>query len=106
MDSPFKEEIEWEPVEAEATRSESPFRNDRRHPSSASISTLSTADGSDQPGGRGRRSRPSVASASSLLPTVREKKEQRALSVNTPPSLTHVTSQETVVSSKKVSHAR
>ncbi len=103
----FKEEYGWEPVEVEATLSESPSRNDKRHLSSASISTLSTADNSDQSTslGRGRRSRPSVASASSQLPTVREKKEQRALSLKAPSSLTNVNSEETVVSSKKVLHA-
>lgn len=105
MDPPFKEEIAWQSVEAEATGSDLPYENDRRHPSSATISTLSTADSSDQSGGRGRRSRPSVASASSQLPTVREKKERRALSFDTQPTLTHLTSEETVVSSKKVPHA-
>jgi len=105
MDPPFKEEIAWEPMEVDATGSDSPSRNDRRHSSSASTSTLPTADSSDPSGGCGRRSRPSVASASSQLPTVREKKEQRALSLDESPDLTQLNSEETVVSSQKVPHA-
>lgn len=100
MDPPFKEEIAWQPPDANITGSDSPSRDSRRHSSSASASTGSTADSNDPSGGRGRRSRPSVASASSQLATVREK-EQRALSLDKPPG-SQLSSEEAVVSSKKV----
>lgn len=102
MDPPFKEEVVWDPVDVDATGSDAATGTDRRHSSSASSSTLSTSDSNDPSSARGRRSRPSVASASSQLPTVREKKEQRALSLDKPPSLVHFASEETVVSSQKV----
>ena len=101
MDPTLKEDVAWDQAETEVPPSDSPSR-DRRHSSSASTSTLVTGDSNDPSSARGRRSRPSVASASSQLPTVREKKEQRALSFATPTSLTHTVSEEKVISSKKV----
>ncbi len=80
-----------------------------RHSSSASSSSRSADDrqGSPNPDGtKPRRMRPSVSSASSQLPTVREQKEFRVMSWGTeskkadpPPRLK---SEETVVSSKDV----
>ena len=106
MDQPFKNEPLWVSTGDDNLRSESPTsRTDRTHSSSASTSTGTTGDSSDTSNGRGRRSRPSVASASSQLPTVREKNQQRALSlnsVNKQSSLARLGSDETVVSSKKV----
>ena len=98
MTSPFAEDTVWEPVRSDAPSS----LGDRRHSSSASSSTLSVGDSTDSSYTRGRRARPSVASASSQLPTVREQKEQRALPLDKPPLLTRTSSQEAVVSSKKV----
>lgn len=82
-----------------------PSRSDqgRRHSSSASSSSQSTEDNSNS--SRGRRSRPSVASISAQLPTVREQKVQRALSWKAegkPPGGPRLDSDETVISSKKV----
>ena len=103
MDGPFKDEPLWVPPGDDNIRSESPTaRTDRRHSSSASTSTGITGDSTDSSTSRGRRSRPSVASASSQLPTVREKAQQRALSLDKPPSLAKLASDETVVSSQKV----
>lgn len=84
-------------------------RSDRRHSSSASSSSKSAEDrqGSSNPDGtKARRMRPSVSSASSQLPTVREQKEFRVMTwekdskkADPPPRLK---SDETVVSSKDV----
>ncbi|KAL9603603.1 MAG: hypothetical protein Q9219_001106 [cf. Caloplaca sp. 3 TL-2023] len=76
---------------------------DRRHSSSASSSSASTnSDGSN-----GRRMRPSVISIASSLPTVREMHDRRTssqttLNVPSQPHSSSVSSDETVVSSKKV----
>ena len=86
--------------------STNPSRTDRRHSSSASSVTVSTEDVQMSSSGRGRRTRPSVTSASSQLATVRERQGQRTLSWETnakgsgnfPPPR----SDEEVVSSKKV----
>ena len=78
---------------------------DRRHSSSASSSSSSTDDPLASPNSRGRRTRPSVSSASSKLPTVREQRDQRAISLDSTPGQegrSRLTSDETVVSSKKV----
>lgn len=102
MDSHFKEDIEWNPVDEDLPDSPPPSTEDRRHSSSASSSTICGSDSSDGSGGRGRRARPSVASASSQLPTVQEKREQRLLSLEKPSLLLNPSSEETVVSSQKV----
>ena len=108
MDSPIKEESLWLPPDEDRLRSESPSaRTDRRHSSSASTSTCVTGGSSTSGVSGGRRSRPSVASASSQLPTVREQNQMRAMSVNSankdrPSSLAKMGSDEAVVSSKKV----
>ena len=109
--NPEFHEIPWDRGLDEITRSNSPPA-DRRHSSSASASTLTASDSTDSSGSRGgRRARPSVASASSQLPTVREKKEHRSVSFDQPPPLSHLNSDdtisgagagETVISSKKV----
>lgn len=101
MADAFKD-ITWVSGEAEAEtlRDNSPS-TDRRHSSSASNSTLTTCDSSDSSAARGRRSRPSVASASSKLPTVREK-EQRAQSLGQSSDGSQQPLEEAVVSSKKV----
>ena len=104
MDQPFEQEPAWDPSAEQATGSLSPASaTERRHSSSASNSTLSTNDSTDSSGSRGRRSRPSVISLSSQLPTVREKNLQRVISEEKSPSLSHLSSEETVVSSQKVS---
>ncbi|KAL8862290.1 MAG: hypothetical protein Q9178_001299 [Gyalolechia marmorata] len=83
---------------------------DRRHSSSASSSSVST-NRDNSPGSNGRRTRPSVTSIVSSLPTVREMHDRRTSSQSslTVPPLPHhfsvtssLTSEETVVSSKKV----
>ena len=77
---------------------------DRRHSSSASSSSQSAEDRQAN-GSNGRRTRPSVSSASSQLPTVREQKERRALSwgiENNSEPFSRLASDETVVSSKNV----
>ena len=103
MDQPFKQEPAWDLLADEATRNLHPSSaTERRHSSSASSSTLSTNDSNDSSGSRGRRSRPSVASTYSQLPTVREMNLQRTISEDQPPSLDHLGSEETVVSSQKV----
>ena len=109
MGPTFEEEAAWDPLETVTPPSDGYF-GDRRHSSSASSSTLSAGGSNATSSTGGRRSRPSVASASSQLPTVqekRERKEQRALSKETIPSLlaptlTPLDSEETVVSSQKV----
>ena len=83
-----------------------PSRSDQegRHSSSASSSSKS-ADEKSSNGSQGRRARPSVASISSQLATVREQKEQRALSwgiENEMSGTSRLDSDETVISSKKV----
>lgn len=105
MDQPLKEEHIWETSMEDSVSpldESGPPRTDRRHSSSASNSTGTTGDSNDSLGQRSRRSRPSVVSASSQLPTVKEKNQQRAMSIGKPPSLAHLTSEETVISSKKV----
>lgn len=91
---------------SESSRSD----RDRRHSSSASSSTIS-ANRDNSPGSNGRRTRPSVTSIASALPTVREMHDRRTSSQSslTVPRLHHhssvtssLTSEETVVSSKKV----
>lgn len=94
------EEQMWE-LSTNVSRSD----RDRRHSSSASSYSQSTEDrqGSQTP--NGRRTRPSVSSISSQLPTVREQKERRALSweiENKPTAGPRLASDETVISSKKV----
>ena len=102
MDQPFKEDPPWDPLAEEAINNLSPASaTERRHSSSASNSTLSTNDSNDSSASRGRRSRPSVVSISSQLPTVREKNLQKIIS-DDKPSLSHLSSEETVVSSQKV----
>lgn len=83
-----------------------PSDGDRRRSSSVSSSSQSTEDRQgSQSSNNGRRTRPSVSSISSQLPTVREQKERRALSLqvdNPPTASSRMSSDETVVSSKKV----
>lgn len=103
MDQPFKQDPPWDPLTEDATNDLSvTSATERRHSSSASSSTLSTNDSNESSNSRGRRSRPSVVSISSQLPTVREKNLQRILTDDKPPSLPHLSSEETVVSSQKV----
>ena len=96
------------PPSEDNIRSDSPSaRTDRRHSSSASTTTGVTGDSVNTTGSGGRRSRPSVISASSQLPTVREQNQMRAMSMNStnkdrPSSLAKLVSDESVVSSKKV----
>ena len=100
---PFKQEPAWDPSPENVAQSLAPSSaTDRRHSSAASTSTLSTRDSNDSSGSRGRRSRPSVVSISSQLPTVREKNLQKITSDDKPPILSHISSEETVVSSQKV----
>ncbi|KAI4248411.1 MAG: hypothetical protein L6R40_000970 [Gallowayella cf. fulva] len=84
---------------------------DRRHSSSASSSSISANRDHSPASSNGRRTRPSVTSVASSLPTVREMHNRRTssqASLTVPPlphnaSLTSsVDSEETVVSSKKV----
>lgn len=83
-------------------------RSDRRHSSSASTSSQSTEDKQASPNinpSRGRRTRPSVSSISSQLPTVREQKVMRTLSWDIDPKTPEpsgVVLEESMVSSKKV----
>jgi hypothetical protein len=101
MDSKYQEDQMWE-LSTNTSRSE-------RHSSLASSSSRSADDrqGSPNPDGtKSRRMRPSVSSASSQLPTVREQKEFRVVSWEKesreavpPPQLK---SEESVVSSKDV----
>lgn len=83
-------------------------RSDRRHSSSASTSSQSTEDRQASPTtnpSRGRRTRPSVSSISSQLPTVREQKAMRNLSWEIDPKTpepSQLLSEESMVSSKKV----
>ena len=91
----------------ELTTTVSRSDRDRRHSSSASSSSQSDERqvSPHSAGQRGRRTRPSVSSASSQLPTVREQKERRALSWevdNRPGLASKLNSDETVVSSQKV----
>ncbi len=111
MDPPFKEEPVWQPIGEDLThvetRSESPGSGggERRHSSSASNSTFTTGDGTDGGGTRGRRTRPSVTSASSQLATVRERNSIAGTISEKRPSLgstVDLGSIETVISSKKV----
>lgn len=84
-------------------------RSDRRHSSSASTSSKSAEDKSTSSlpdAAKARRMRPSVSSASSQLPTVREQKEFRTFSwgknAQNSDAATRLKSEETVVSSKDV----
>ncbi len=104
----FRDDSIWElgPI---ASRTESPLPADRKHSSSASTSSASTENPPGTPnsnGSRGRRTRPSVSSAQSKLPTVREQRDQqRALSLDVGPSQEgppRLASDETVVSSNHV----
>lgn len=102
MDQPFKQEPAWDPL-AEAAKNLYPnSATERRHSSSVSTSTNSTNDSNECSGSRGRRPRPSVASGSSQLPTVREKNLERIMNDDRSPSLVLVDSEETVVNSQKV----
>ncbi|KAL8990174.1 MAG: hypothetical protein Q9177_001108 [Variospora cf. flavescens] len=81
-------------------------KEDRRHSSSASGSSISS-NHERSPEANGRRMRPSVVSVASSLPTVREMHNRRTssqASLATPrtPHNFSVSSEETVVSSKKV----
>ncbi|KAL8720978.1 MAG: hypothetical protein Q9225_002260 [Loekoesia sp. 1 TL-2023] len=81
-------------------------RGERRHSSSASSSSA-TGNRDGSPGSNARRTRPSVTSIASSLPAVREMHDRRTSSQSslTVPPHTHissVSSDETVVSSKKV----
>lgn len=83
-----------------------PSRSDRerRHSSSASSSSKSAEEKSSS-GSQGRRARPSVATISSQLATVRVQKEQRALSweiENKMRGTSRLDSDETVTSSRVV----
>ena len=96
----FKEEPHWEEPDGGAlhhveTRAESPKSGrpdtEPRHSSATSTSTRST-DNTDGGTPRGRRTRPSITSASASLATVRERDErraqsQRALSTQSAPSM-------------------
>ncbi|KAL8839581.1 MAG: hypothetical protein Q9170_001685 [Blastenia crenularia] len=107
---PGNEEIWY--LSSESTKSgsaTSKTRGDRRHSSSASSSSASgnrdSSPGST--GSNGRRMRPSVISVASSLPTVREMHDRRmssqsSLTVPSYPHVSSVSSDETVVSSKKV----
>lgn len=89
----------WEP-----TANPSGSDQGRKHPSSASSSSKS-ADEKGSNDSQGRRARPSVTSISSQLATVREQKEQRALSWENENQILgalRLDSDETVISSKKV----
>ena len=102
MGQPFKQEPAWDPL-AEAAKNLYPISaTERRHSSSVSTYTNSTNDSNESSGSRGRRPRPSVASSSSQLPTVREKNLERVMNDDKTPSLALVDSEETVVSSQKV----
>lgn len=83
-----------------------PSRSDReRNYSSSASSSSKSSDEKNSNGSQGRRARPSVASISSQLATVREQKEQRALSwenENKMPGTSRLDSDETILSSKKV----
>lgn len=90
----------------ELTTNPSRLDQERKHSSSASSSSKS-ADEKSSNGSQGRRARPSVTSISSQFATVREQKEQRALSwkrenENKNPGGSRLDSDETVISSKKV----
>ncbi|KAL8772056.1 MAG: hypothetical protein Q9209_002722 [Squamulea sp. 1 TL-2023] len=98
----------WELTKTSSISSRSD--RERRHSSSASSSSNS-ANRDSSPGSNGRRTRPSVTSIASSLPTVREMHDRRTSSQSSlpvpclpqHPSLTSTaTSEETVVSSKKV----
>ena len=99
MDRPIKEKKPLESLREDSV-GPSDEATERRHSSSASTSTATSGDSNDSAGQRSRRSRPSVVSASSQLATV---KEQRTMSLDKSPKLFPLTSDETVVSSKKVS---
>ena len=108
MDPHFREDSIWE-LGSVSTHVESSARAGRRLSSSASTSSTATDDPLGSPnsnGSHGRRTRPSVSSASAKLPTVREQKDhQRGMSSgNTSRTEGHprLASDETVVSSKDV----
>ncbi|KAL8739425.1 MAG: hypothetical protein Q9190_007774 [Brigantiaea leucoxantha] len=101
---PHPEEADevWELVSESTKAGSVSSGSDRRHSSSASTSsTLIDAS----PRANGRRTRPSVTSIASSLPTVQELKDRRTSSWSNysgPPSSNHKPSDEKVVSSKKV----
>ena len=101
MDNRANEDQIWE-LSTNITRS------DRRHSSSASTSSQSAEDRQSSSGtnpSKGRRTRPSVTSISSQLPTVREQKAMRTLSWEIDPKSpdpSQLRSEESVVSSKNV----
>ncbi|KAL8675232.1 MAG: hypothetical protein Q9168_000352 [Polycauliona sp. 1 TL-2023] len=96
----------WTKPASDSSRSD----GNRRHSSSASSSSTSV-NRDHSPGSNGRRTRPSVTSIAAALPTVREMHDRRTssqASLCVPPLPHHpsvtssLTSEETVVSSKKV----
>ncbi|KAL8945436.1 MAG: hypothetical protein Q9211_000039 [Gyalolechia sp. 1 TL-2023] len=98
----------WDTVSPSPGSGSLPSKSDgsRRHSSSASSSSAS-ANRDSSPGSNGRRTRPSVTSIASSLPTVREMHDRRTssrttLPVTTQPHISSLSSDETVVSSKKV----
>ncbi|KAL8710215.1 MAG: hypothetical protein Q9220_005146 [cf. Caloplaca sp. 1 TL-2023] len=108
--SPGRDEIPedevWELQSSKTGSSSSKTSNprDRRHSSSASSSSTNR---DYSPGSNGRRTRPSVSSVASSLPTVREMQNRRttsqsSLAVPLNPHVSSVSSDETLVSSKKV----
>ncbi|KAL9584463.1 MAG: hypothetical protein Q9212_002102 [Teloschistes hypoglaucus] len=114
MESPDRIEEEngedelWE-LTSQNTKSSSAGSNsdrDRRHSSSASASS-SNINRDNSPGSNGRRTRPSVASVASGLPTVREMHDRRtssqaSLAVPSRPHVSSASTEETLVSSKNV----
>ncbi|KAL9006684.1 MAG: hypothetical protein Q9188_000558 [Gyalolechia gomerana] len=101
-------DVVWD-LSSQSTSSGSlPSKSDpsRRHSSSASSSSAS-ANRDNSPGSNGRRTRPSVASIASSLPTVREMHDRRTssqttLTVPAPSHISSLSPDEPVVSSKKV----
>ncbi|KAL8944271.1 MAG: hypothetical protein Q9216_000566 [Gyalolechia sp. 2 TL-2023] len=102
------EDVVWDLASQSPTSGSLPFKSDgsRRHSSSASSSSAS-ANRDTSPSSNSRRTRPSVTSIASGLPTVREMHDRRTSSQTTLTIPTHshissLSSDETVVSSKKV----
>ncbi|KAL8823570.1 MAG: hypothetical protein Q9191_005733, partial [Dirinaria sp. TL-2023a] len=100
-----EEQQAWE-LSEDIRRSSSPYgsSDERRHSSSASSSSQSTGNSAEARGSAGRRSRPSVSSASAALATVQEQREHRSMSFDMPerPADPRLASEETVVSSQDV----
>ncbi|KAI4186950.1 MAG: hypothetical protein L6R41_003145 [Letrouitia leprolyta] len=114
MESPDKgheneyEDVVWDLASQSSNSSSLPSKSNggRRHSSSASSSSAS-GNRDNSPGSNGRRTRPSVTSMASSLPAVREMHDRRTSSQTTltVPGKSHnssLSSEETVVSSKKV----